>query len=70
MIERFGMDRLFREGLAVLVHEDETGRLWRRRVGPPTTATTAGRPLVRGGHGPLSPAPARDEGEQYLVPSR
>ena len=30
MIERFGWDRLAREGGATLVHEDETGRLWRR----------------------------------------
>ncbi|GEM_PF-3455684 len=34
MIERFGVERLLREGEAELVHEDETGRLWRRWVGP------------------------------------
>ena len=31
MVERFGAERLVREGNAELVHEDETGRLWRRR---------------------------------------
>jgi hypothetical protein len=31
MTERFGPDRLIREGGADLVGEDETGRLWRRR---------------------------------------
>jgi hypothetical protein len=30
LVERFGEDRLVREGGSVLVHEDETGRLWRR----------------------------------------
>ena len=30
MIERFGAERLIREGGAELVSEDETGRLWRR----------------------------------------
>jgi hypothetical protein len=30
LIERFGEERLLREGGAALVHEDETGRLWRR----------------------------------------
>jgi hypothetical protein len=30
MIERFGAERLVREGDATLVAEDETGRLWRR----------------------------------------
>jgi hypothetical protein len=30
LVERFGEDRLIREGNAELVHEDETGRLWRR----------------------------------------
>ena len=33
MVERFGVERLIREGGAILVHEDETGRLWRRQVG-------------------------------------
>ena len=32
LIERFGPERLVREGGAVLIHEDETGRLWRREV--------------------------------------
>jgi hypothetical protein len=30
LVERFGEDRLVREGGSVLVHEDATGRLWRR----------------------------------------
>jgi hypothetical protein len=30
LVERFGPERLVREGGATLVHEDETGRLWRR----------------------------------------
>jgi hypothetical protein len=30
LVERFGPERLVREGNAFLVHEDETGRLWRR----------------------------------------
>ena len=30
MVERFGADRLVREGGATLVSEDATGRLWRR----------------------------------------
>ena len=34
LIERFGAERLVREGDSELVHEDETGRLWRRSVGP------------------------------------
>lgn len=34
MIERFGYERLLRDGGAELVHEDGAGRLW-RRVGPP-----------------------------------
>lgn len=34
LLERFGEERLVREGGATLVHEDETGRLWRREVGP------------------------------------
>ncbi len=32
MIERFGAERLVREGDATLVSEDETGRLWRRQL--------------------------------------
>lgn len=32
MIERFGPERLVREGGAKLEHEDETGRLWSRRL--------------------------------------
>jgi hypothetical protein len=32
LVERFGPERLVREGGARLVHEDETGRLWRRDV--------------------------------------
>jgi hypothetical protein len=34
MVERFGPERLVREGGATLVHEDETGRLWRRPMAP------------------------------------
>jgi hypothetical protein len=32
MIERFGAERLVREGGATLLHEDATGRLWRREL--------------------------------------
>ena len=32
MIERFGAERLIREGGAELVNEDEAGRLWRREL--------------------------------------
>jgi hypothetical protein len=32
LVERFGPERLIREGGATLVHEDETGRLWSRRL--------------------------------------
>ena len=42
MIERFGAERLVREGDATLVSEDETGRLWRRQP--------EGSPVRRGGH--------------------
>lgn len=35
MIERFGVERLVREGGAQLVHEDATGRLWSREVRGP-----------------------------------
>ena len=34
MIERFGAERLVREGGATLLHEDAAGRLWRREFGP------------------------------------
>ncbi len=30
MVERFGAERLVREGGATLLHEDAAGRLWRR----------------------------------------
>ena len=33
LVERFGFDRLVREGHAKLRHEDETGRLWERPMG-------------------------------------
>jgi hypothetical protein len=33
LVERYGEARLIREGGAELVHEDETGRLWRRSFG-------------------------------------
>lgn len=33
LVERFGLDRLVREGGATLVAEDDTGRLWRRELG-------------------------------------
>jgi hypothetical protein len=36
LIERFGAERLIREGNGELVHQDETGKLWRRRIGPAT----------------------------------
>ncbi len=32
LVERFGEERLVREGGAKLVHEDETGRLWNRQI--------------------------------------
>ena len=32
LVERFGEERLVREGGGELVHEDETGRLWRRAM--------------------------------------
>jgi hypothetical protein len=32
LVERLGEERLIREGGAKLVHEDETGRLWRREL--------------------------------------
>jgi len=35
LVERFGEERLIREGGAELVAEDETGRLWRRRLEEP-----------------------------------
>ena len=34
LVERFGTERLIREGRATLVSEDETGRLWRRELRP------------------------------------
>ncbi len=40
MIERFGAERLIREGQAELVDEDSTGRLWRRAF------SGAGEPVV------------------------
>ena len=33
LVERFGLDRLVREGKGTLRHEDETGRLWERPMG-------------------------------------
>ncbi len=35
LIERFGAERFIREGGAELVHEDATGRLWRKALGDP-----------------------------------
>lgn len=35
MVERFGVERLMRESGGEVIHEDATGRLWRRLVGPP-----------------------------------
>lgn len=34
LVEQFGEDRLVREGGAQLIHEDGTGRLWERPIGP------------------------------------
>jgi hypothetical protein len=34
LIERFGIERFIRDGGGQLVHEDETGRLWRRATPP------------------------------------
>jgi hypothetical protein len=34
LVERIGFDRLVREGQAQIRHEDETGRLWERPMGP------------------------------------
>jgi hypothetical protein len=34
LVERIGFDRLVREGHARIRHEDETGRLWERPMGP------------------------------------
>jgi hypothetical protein len=45
MIERFGIDRLIREGGADLVHQDETGRLWRRPMDPLERWGTRGEPI-------------------------
>ena len=42
LIERFGEERLVREGGAKLADEDETGRLWRREM--PMFAGPATRP--------------------------
>lgn len=36
MVGRFGVERLMRHSGGEVIHEDETGRLWRRRVGPVT----------------------------------
>lgn len=36
MVERFGVERLMRDSGGEVIHEDETGRLWRRLVGPVT----------------------------------
>jgi hypothetical protein len=48
MIERFGPERLVRSSGGYVDQEDETGRLWRRRVGPvPPPA-----PIRRGPWGP------------------
>ena len=44
MIERFGVERLIREGGAKLVDEDETGRLWRRDL--PLVNWTRDEPVV------------------------
>jgi hypothetical protein len=35
LVERFGEERLIREGGAELVDEDDAGRLWRRHLDPP-----------------------------------
>lgn len=43
LVERFGAERLVREGGAELVHEDATGRLWRR---PLPEATWPEQPVV------------------------
>lgn len=49
MIERFGYDRLLRDGKAELVDEDEFGRLW-RRFDPPVSGPRwmSGSPKARG----------------------
>ena len=39
LIERFGEERLVREGGAKLVDEDDDGRLWRREMPSPGPAT-------------------------------
>jgi hypothetical protein len=46
MIERFGAERLVREGGATLIHEDEAGRLWRRDGRPTNRRARPDEPIV------------------------
>ena len=46
LVERMGLERLVRERGAALIHEDETGRLWRRGLSVGATPTWGPRRLV------------------------
>ena len=46
LVERFGEERLVREGGAELVAEDETGRLWRRGIQEPRRWVRTMEPIV------------------------
>jgi hypothetical protein len=46
LVERFGEERLVREGGATLVDEDATGRLWRRPLKRVSWRTPDNEPVV------------------------
>jgi hypothetical protein len=46
LVERFGEERLIREGGAELVAEDETGRLWRHPIEEPRRWVRTAEPIV------------------------
>ncbi len=46
LVERFGEERLIREGGAELVDEDDAGRLWRRHLDPPVLWGRREEPVV------------------------
>ena len=46
LIERFGIERYLRQSGATLIHEDETGRLWRREGRPTDRRSRPDEPIV------------------------
>lgn len=64
LVERFGPERLVREGGAELVSSDETGRLWRRPLAP--TGWRREDPVVMGEGCNATPEPDGTRRTYYL----